>query len=436
MSRKNNHIDRLTPELMARYQRGELSPGEMHAVERLMLESDFDAEAMEGMEFAGTEAFLADLDELGHRLDKRTEQQRSFRWWQAAAAVAVLVTAGLIVFNTLPDKPQAERISQRSEPLTDTGSPSAEYEEKPQVTDETERDAAPETPVAVEGQEKKSSEGEYPQQAAAEARENVAAPEASPEIMEAEPISEQTLAEAEISTLPRVTPDTMPEADLPEPVITENRQGIVGIIKGEDLDPMSALSGRRQEQIHGKVIDKSGAPLPYARLRVRETNQSLTTNQEGEFDLNLEDEGDQRVIVSFVGLKSQEMTIAEQDSAVVILDEDTSLLAEISLQKKSAENNVIYRGAGPLGGQAGFAEYLRENTRLPVDAEEASAAVTVIFTVTSKGELTDFNVRRSPGPSFTQEALRVIREGPEWLPALEDGVPVRDRVRIRVRFEN
>ncbi len=54
-----------------KYLKGELSPAEMHALEKKALDDPFLSDALEGAEFLGPEAFHDDLEDLHEQLQSR-----------------------------------------------------------------------------------------------------------------------------------------------------------------------------------------------------------------------------------------------------------------------------------------------------------------------------------------------------------------------------
>jgi len=42
---------------------------------------------------------------------------------------------------------------------------------------------------------------------------------------------------------------------------------------------------------------------------------------------------------------------------------------------------------------------------------------------------------RSPGRIFSEEAIRLLKEGPEWKPAISNGKTTEDKIRIRIVFK-
>ena len=60
--------------------------------------------------------------------------------------------------------------------------------------------------------------------------------------------------------------------------------------------------------------------------------------------------------------------------------------------------------------------------------------VVLKFTLRSNGTITDINSLKSPGESYSQEAVRLIQEGPRWTPAEVNSKPVDEQIRIRIVF--
>jgi TonB family protein len=81
------------------------------------------------------------------------------------------------------------------------------------------------------------------------------------------------------------------------------------------------------------------------------------------------------------------------------------------------------------GGQETWQKFLNKNLRYPQKAIDAGAQGTVIisFIVSEDGKLSDFRVEHSVHPSIDEEASRVIKLGPEWIPATRDGKKVSMR---------
>jgi hypothetical protein len=90
----------------------------------------------------------------------------------------------------------------------------------------------------------------------------------------------------------------------------------------------------------------------------------------------------------------------------------------------------------PADGQENYAKYIRENIRRPAATESMENAVVVIsFRVLSTGIVENISIVNTPGDEFSEEATRLIREGPAWLPAIKSGETADDNVMLRVVFK-
>ncbi len=433
---------------MARYERGELSDRDMHAVERLMLDSEFESEAMEGMESISAEEFEEDLSILQQKLDQRTATKGSSAawWWRVAAVIVLAISAGIfLVYQNNPTPTQlAENVSPLSEPESDEQEPDTDQQFSNVTADpETPSAEAPEaepeqTEQAVEEdlQEKKTDD----RLALSETTRPAAARQKDTREMDGASVARSEESQAgqekpDLNAVPRMAVDSSLDRKLPAMDIDVQEQELIGVIKGEKFTLITPSAGRPGEQLHGRVYDLNGVPVQGANVTIKGLNQSLTTNLDGEFELDIEEVEDDKMILSYIGMRSQGLEVTNQDSLFIMLEEDEDAeLGEIVLEDETKPgNNVIYRGAGPAGGTINFSTYLQENAQA-LSNDSTEVEVLVIFTVNTDGSLLDFKVRKSPDASYTAEAIRLIKEGPAWLPALQDGSPVRDRVRVRIPF--
>ena len=102
-------------------------------------------------------------------------------------------------------------------------------------------------------------------------------------------------------------------------------------------------------------------------------------------------------------------------------------------QEKSPEKSIqsqerIYSGheAKPdfPGGIQAFYTFVGNNFRMP-DVKDAKGKVIIIFTVEKDGSLTDIKSIRDIGYGTGEEAVRVLKLSPKWIPGEIDGKPVR-----------
>lgn len=90
------------------------------------------------------------------------------------------------------------------------------------------------------------------------------------------------------------------------------------------------------------------------------------------------------------------------------------------------------------GGQGALMQYLANNIKYPVVAQEngVQGRVVVSFVVERDGSITDVQVVRSVDPSLDHEAQRVVRSMPKWIPGKQNGKAVRVKYNVPVSFQH
>lgn len=100
---------------------------------------------------------------------------------------------------------------------------------------------------------------------------------------------------------------------------------------------------------------------------------------------------------------------------------------------------VVQIAAEFPGGLAAWQKYLERNLNrdLPVDngAPPGKYTVTVSFIVDKTGVISDVKAENNPGYGTADEAVRVIRKGPNWKPAVQNGRNVIYRHKQKITFE-
>lgn len=88
------------------------------------------------------------------------------------------------------------------------------------------------------------------------------------------------------------------------------------------------------------------------------------------------------------------------------------------------------------GGPSAMMKFLSDNIKYPVAAEEKmqQGRVIVTFIVECDGTVTNAKVAMSAGEHFDNEALRVIKSMPRWIPGRQNGSTVRVKNTFPVTF--
>src|SRR5690606_10128314 len=120
--------------------------------------------------------------------------------------------------------------------------------------------------------------------------------------------------------------------------------------------------------------------------------------------------------------------ILEYTPEVVTLSNSTVQDGEIFL--------VVEETAHPDGGMEKFYAFVKENMSYPTEAREngTEGRVFIEFVVEKDGSLTNFKSLKGIGHGCDDEAIRVVALSPPWVPALQKGKPVRQRMVLPVVF--
>lgn len=94
------------------------------------------------------------------------------------------------------------------------------------------------------------------------------------------------------------------------------------------------------------------------------------------------------------------------------------------------------RVTSPVGGWGRYREWVARNISYPDNIRPVlRQEVMVSFTVRPDSTLSDMKALRSPGEAFTREALRLLREGPKWIPSIKEGKVISDDVTLMLVFK-
>ncbi|MCD6012304.1 MAG: energy transducer TonB [Flavipsychrobacter sp.] len=79
--------------------------------------------------------------------------------------------------------------------------------------------------------------------------------------------------------------------------------------------------------------------------------------------------------------------------------------------------------------------YLNNNLRHPTGWEKCTGRIIVRFIVNEDGRISDCKIARGMGGEYDEEALRVIRKMPPWIPGKQNGKPVKVPYVVPVIFK-
>lgn len=438
MPDKNN----ISREEIRLYIEGRLTGKAAHKVERYLLENPFAQEAMEG--FEGFDQH--DLDQDLIHLEQRIHQRKQSRWpiYRVAASVALLLGSLVAIWYYIDLLPQDQMAYTADEHRLESSQLGPEESgavlppevppQKPQVKPEVKiltQPAEVETSTPVE---------EY-------------------EVLEVTP---RSLADADVEIDALSDEILLSEAD--EDLSSQLQGAVAGVtlskqnlieeessiefdgaekkgvrIRGaSNLSTASVAVVGEGHLVKGEVTDDAGEPLPGVSIVIKGAGVGAISDIDGKYQIKAQS-GD-ILQFSFIGFNLTEVRLDDREVINVELETDLQSLSEVVVVGYGTESvveNEAYKGAQPIIGMNEYRDYLKRELRYPLKAieNEVEGKVILKVTVQSNGSLGSIEVRRSLGFGCDEEAIRLIKSGPNWKPAERDGIPTESQVRIKVKFQ-
>lgn len=400
-----------------RYLEGNMSPAEMHALEKRALSDPFLADALEGAGLLNADQFKKDLADLERRLEK--PDRKVIPIWglalRIAAGLAFLIVASVVIYNLTSDTNDGK--------LTENKVESEQIPESSAATDGVKQDSMRVDSSKSEMKAGSSSIESFPNGPIASA-----APPSGED--DAEPVA-RTQDAAVVTPVPE-QPEEIAIAEeellVPEPVGASAKR--------------EAMADKKvfRQVVTGTVLDsEDGRGLPGVNVTIKGTNIGTVTDEEGRYQIPMDSLND-GLLFSFIGFESREAVPGSTLNLDVTLSPDVSQLSEVVVvgysPTKEPEELPVIEMAAPAGGRKAYKQYLEKGLRYPEQAlnNKIEGKVTVQFTIETSGKIGEFQVLKGIGYGCDEEVIRLIKEGPAWVPTRRNKEPVKDKVKVRLRF--
>ena len=421
---KNRRLD------IERYLRGELSPAEMHALEREALDDPFLAEALEGIEHAGTEDFLYDVHQLRRLVDDRLHRRRrgdprTVRVWAWASGIAatllLIAISGFFAVSLLRQQStlsKAEDPPKVSAPTSDTLS----------MNTKSDSAASAHQPLAMETPRARPSTKSQLKDPQKQKREAASKKEID------EPLAESGLQgenESDNAAADLALADvTAPAAERVQPAPESLRHA-----KRSASESVAEVI----TVVKGTVMSTEGEALPGVNVSILGTSVGTVTDPDGRYEIAVP--ADTTLVFSFIGYEQLEAQVAPGSIVDITLNEDITALSEVVIVSGTGNPTgssapATFTTAEPEGGKRKFMQYLDSAVVYPQQALNNNVAgrVTVRFTVGADGRLSGFEVLRGIGYGCEEALIEAIQQGPAWRPSLHGSRAIKDEVKVRFKF--
>ncbi|MEZ4945389.1 MAG: energy transducer TonB [Cyclobacteriaceae bacterium] len=201
------------------------------------------------------------------------------------------------------------------------------------------------------------------------------------------------------------------------------------ILKSEDK-PITKPKG-----VPKQIVENSQAPIPSSGA----LEETVTSTPRDE----LEETSDDVVPVT------QDLSILENEKVSEFKTETrrmrsdalkksspASTLSGISSEERQSRPKTFVT-AQPVIGNEEYQTYLKNNIQYPKKAidNKISGDVVISFIVDVDGSISSFSIDKDIGFDCAEELIRTVKSGPEWTPAQNDGLSMKEKVSLKFNFE-
>ena len=439
MSTGENHIKQYSAEDIQRYINRQMSPAEMHAMEKASHEDPFLAEAMEGYVDNPVDSITSDIAALKERLSPQTgtkvvplfstkEKSRKI-WWSAAAVILVLLGTSA-TWYLLSNNTEGSIAQQKEKTLPESPAQAKQAEQENKSINKPETVVVP--AQELPGSDKTSSTGKTeqskPAAPAVVATENNASVQQDSIAFKLKGKADDIATDRELSAATADQADEIVKKQ--EPVPQERAKAPAPRADEINRQNKNADAFLSSNIFKGKVTDEQNKPLPFANLNIGNSSVNTYADAHGNFRF-MSGDTEALVNVKSVGYESTQVNVQSNiASNNIVLKADPKHLPEIVVtgygsqkkkrltkQEDKKENEVEQEDdrAEPVDGWDYYDIYLYNNKRMP-DAQINSAGgyVDISFYVDKHGNLSDFHIDHSACIACDKEAIRLIKQGPRW----------------------
>ncbi len=399
VSELNHHIEHISAEQMEYYLGGVLGRREMHTIERHLLDCEFCKEAMDGYESSQID-IGGDIKDLRGQLSNRVGVKETILQPEArfvtyhnygiAAIITLLLVSIYHVFDLQQDTITEVAQNEESVPKMDAQAVDTTLVASNEVNEE----AKGETSLPIK---------------------DIAQPT---EIISSENPTGASIIASRFN----------------------QSEGIEESLASEEPE-IAALKATGAKLSSGA----GGATSTANEIPLEADDQTFAKEKKDAFVAEAFDEGidleevDQPTIVLS---KPSEESVAEsavENIQFEALRKRARSNSQQSLERstKSVISPIGRKAAEPEIGLEKYFEAIQLETNYPDEAfrQGVQGNVEVSFSVEATGQLSNVRITKSLGSGCDEEAMRLVTEGPAWLPAESDGEPVSTETQIIITFK-
>jgi hypothetical protein len=431
MSKKDKHITR--KEDFLKYSANKMSRDERNAFEKKLQKDTFDYEASEGFSLISSDEANIDLLKLSFLIRKRSKSGNKLIWYRIAASVAFLAIVSTVFYTVIKnriDKGTGQLI------VSESTSPQKEENDLSKLQNISPQQPADKN-LTIAGADRNQKITKSPIKDVENLNKSTSPEYATVQIEKPKSIDEIS----DLVTYDVSAPTTRS--------VSENNEMILHKEKLESMEGQNLINGpSMKKSLRGIVLSsEDSTPILGVTVMVKGTKQRTITDIHGLFTLPAPQDSAAILVAQFIGMKSKEIKLKDSSNVKIEMETDVPSLEEVVVvgygsQYKSGINRsqtikdqsqILSSHPIPINGPDGFNEYIRKNQIFPsTNLKISRARVILNFLVRTDGTMDSINVVKSPGEEFSVEAIRLLKEGPGWIPATQNGEKVIEAVQVRI----
>lgn len=418
-----------------KYLAGNLTPQQMHAMEKAALDDPFLADAMEGYETIKNEDWNPHLAALRQQLSAKGQGAKVIplhksknNWWKAVAAVLVLGAGAVVTFLlNQNNKPTGKTDTQIATVKTVTPDTVLQNQTTASVTvsvNPTASDSKEDMAKLVPPKTKLSAEGNAV--AATKLSETKNAQSAATPVMDAE--GKNVTVSAPVSGAAEEKQMLMDEK-----VSAAKKQASKAADEVENYRSKTeaALSAKKEAALNNfftaQVVSSDNSPLPFTNISVKKDNFGTYADAKGMLRL-VSTDSVLNIEVKSVGYMPKTFTLRNnQPQTKIVLQED--VIAEKDKMVVSGNKTASPQGSRratlltdslvnvePADGWDKYNTYVANNLYIPDEMlkRDIHGEVELSFDVKKNGTISNIKVNKSLGAEYDEAAKRLLLEGPQW----------------------
>ncbi|MEO7306195.1 MAG: energy transducer TonB [Ferruginibacter sp.] len=445
MGDKENNII-YTARDIEQYLAGDLSPVQMHAMEKAALDDPFLSEAMEGYEGMKDKQWNDQLVALRKEIEDKGSvakviplHKRKNNWWKAVAAILILGGGTALILTLSKDKTGEkidQQVAQNIPAVADSSaqvvsvSPPSKTESLNPTASSTEEIKTPNGPLAQNDIVKRPGNNSdivsqpgapqikpVAQNASGAVSDDKTVVLAPPPANNITPINDNTKLSEELTATKNKTAS---KANTNNDAEVLGRQRIEANAIAKKEAPLNNF-------FTAQVVAPDNSPLPFTNISIKKDNFGTYADAKGMVRL-VSTDSILNVEVRSVGYLPKTFTLRnnQPQSKIVLQEDEVALKDKMVIGKSTATADRKSRRATlltdsavnvePKDGWDNYKTYVANNLDIPEDMlnRDIRGEVELIFDVKANGTISNIRVNKSLGAEYDEAAKRLILEGPQW----------------------